>query len=466
LTRIKLLIKIRKEKFHLLLSIILPMAIRSIPEFAFLYPIGFDTPLYFAMGKEWARHPLPFPLFVSLLGALYSLGIDLVVAMKFIPTLVYGFLGVASFLFAKNYLTWETLNSLLASLTLSLSIAMLRMSWDMHKLTLGVALMLLSLSFWRGLRDIREKLLFSVLSILTMFSHELITVTYLLTLVLFVLRKDENRVLALTIFLIGATCFLGAWYGSRLEIVFGWISTIFKSASFSSFTHELYTNGILIMKLYLPMLPILMIGLFRDDAVNVWTAFYLLGSLSTIISSSFILGGVLPWRYILLLIIPFSIYVARGATILSKRIRIGRRSLWALIVILIVNFPSYSFLTSLGSPIFYEYEGIMPEHMVQTSIPLWDIEPALKLLKNVNEGVLIVYGDFIGWAKYLSNAKVVTFGGTYQQAQTLEDAMRLLDGEKNIYLLYWDDSVAAKLGFKVIATNGNLRLYKYGGSAA
>lgn len=456
----KLLIRVRKEKLCLFLSAIIPIIVRSIPEAIFPYPIGFDTPLYFVMGKEWIKRPLPFPLFVSLLGVLYFIGVDLVLAMKFIPTLVYGLLGIASFMFAKNYLAWGAFDSLLASLSLSLSIAMLRMSWDMHKLTLGIALMLLSYSFSRTRENLKGRILFFILSMLAIISHELITVTYLLTLVFLAMRRNENRFLALTVLVMGALCFFGAWYGNRLEKTFEWIPVMFKSAPFSSITYELHTNGVLILKLYLLTLPASIIGLFRDDAVTIWLAFNLLGSTATIISPSFLLGGVLPWRYILLLTVPLSVYAARGAIILGEKIGFGRKDLWALIIIFLVNFPSFSFLTT-GALTTYRCKGIMPEHMAQSSIPLHDIEPTISLSRRVKEGVLLVHGDFIGWAKYYASVKVIGFGGTYGVAPTLDQALNLAKNESKIYLLFWYDEAVEKFGFKVLAMEGNLKLYEY-----
>jgi len=463
LKQIRISIRFRKEKFCLLSSMVISVIVRSIPEAIFPYPIGFDTPLYFVMGKRWVQQPLPFPLLIALIGTLYVMGVDLVLVMKFLPVLLYGLLGFASFIFARKYLIWDDFNSLLASLSLSLSIAMLRMSWDMHKLTLGIALMLLSLSFWKCMKDVKGKILFSILSLLTMISHEIIVVTYVIILAFFALRKSEGRILTLVILSAGILCFFGAWYSSRLENVFGWVSTIFMSAPFSGFTHELYASGFLIMKLYLLTLPISIIGLFRDDVTTIWTAFYLLGSLSTMLFPSFLLGGVLPWRYILLLTVPLSIYAAKGSSILSEKIKFGRKSLWALILILLVNFPSYPFLTALGVLETYKHEGIMPEHMAQTSIPLYDIEPTINLLSKVEGGALIVYGNFIGWAKYYTDAEVIGFGGTYGVAPSLKQALNLIENKTRVYLLFWNDAVAEELGFRILAIEGNLRLYEYVG---
>ena len=455
-------IKVKKDNLYFLLSVTLSMIIRFIPEAIFPYVIGFDTPLYFVMGKEWIKRPLPFPLFVALLGSLYFIGVDLLLAMKILPILLYGLLGYASFMFAVKYLLWSNFASLLASLNLSLSIAMLRISWDMHKLTLGVALMLLSLSFWRSMKDVKSRAFFLILSTLTIISHELITVTYLLTMTIFIIRRGENRISALAVLLIGASCFLGAWYGRNPEMVFGWIPIIFSSTPFSNVTYELHENALLILKLYLLTLPASIIGFFKDDAITVWFAFYLLGSLSTIFSPTFLLGGVLPWRYILLLAIPLSTYATRGILILGGKVG-AWKPLLALILALFMNFPSYPFLTALNAPIIYRHGGVMPEHMAQTSIPLHDIEPTINLLRKVGHGTLIVYGDFIGWAKYYTNARVIGFGGVYGEAPTLEQALALIRDDSEVFLIFWDDVIAERLGFQVLAMEGNLRLYKYVG---
>ncbi|MEM2352277.1 MAG: hypothetical protein QXT26_07705, partial [Thermoproteota archaeon] len=323
-----------------------------------------------------------------------------------------------------------------------------------------IALMLLSCSFLRTGDNLKGKILFFILSMLAIISHELITVTYLLTLMFLAMRRNENRFLALTVLVMGALCFFGAWYGSRLEKTFEWIPMMFTSAPFSNIARELHTNGALILKLYILTLPMSITGLFRDDAVTIWLAFNLLGSLATIISPSFLLGGVLPWRYILLLTVPLSVYAAKGVTILSEKIGFGRKALWTLIIIFLANFPSFSFLT-MGALTIYRYEGVMPEHMAQSSIPLYDIEPTISLSRRVKEGVLLVHGDFVGWAKYYASVKVIGFGGTYGVAPTLDQALNLAKNESKIYLLFWHDEAVERFGFRVLAMEGNLKLCEY-----
>ncbi|MFB0522142.1 MAG: hypothetical protein ACETV1_00090, partial [Candidatus Bathyarchaeia archaeon] len=86
------------------MSFVIPAFVRWIPEAQFPYPIGYDTPLYISWGKHYASNPVAFPLMLPLLGGLYASGFDLVAVMTYLPTLLYGLLGLSAFLFSRLYL--------------------------------------------------------------------------------------------------------------------------------------------------------------------------------------------------------------------------------------------------------------------------------------------------------------------------------------------------------------------------
>jgi len=109
------------ERTVILLSFIIPALIRWIPETQFPYPIGFDTPLYISWGRHYVSNPTIFPLIQPLLGLLYALGLDMVAVMKYLPTLLYGFLGFSAYRFSRCYLGWNLKKSLLAVLLVALS---------------------------------------------------------------------------------------------------------------------------------------------------------------------------------------------------------------------------------------------------------------------------------------------------------------------------------------------------------
>ncbi|MEM3162648.1 MAG: hypothetical protein QW056_06660, partial [Candidatus Bathyarchaeia archaeon] len=270
----RIALKIREHSLYTLLSALIPALIRFIPEMMFPYPIGFDTPLYLAMAKDFAAHPQPFRLFIVIIGLLHVLGVDLMVAMKFLPTLVYCLLGFSIFKFANRHLGWRDYHALLASINLTISVAMLRISWDMHKLALGVALLLLTLSMSKTLyvseptRLDAGRIAFFTLSMLTLITHELIAVLFMLTLIYYALRRRESRLFLITLLACCMSLFFGLWYWDRFSEVFGWIPAIFQSPPLSRFWPELQENGGLMVKLFPLYIPFIIISFFRDGTLR------------------------------------------------------------------------------------------------------------------------------------------------------------------------------------------------------
>jgi hypothetical protein len=220
------------------------------------------------------------------------------------------------------------------------------------------------------------------------------------------------------------------------------------------------------MKLYLPILPLSIAGYFKDKIMNTWLILALLGSLSTIILPSFLLGGVLPWRYVLLLAIPLAIYATN--TLWKIKIKFSKNQTITIAIILLIHLATFTFLGLKIVPAYYEDPGKIPSNMVQTSIPLYDIKPTITLLnqiKNEQNITLLVYGDFVGWALYYTNAKVIGFGGTYNEGPDIQQVLTKIARKDNLYLLWWNDQEAYLLGFKKISQQGNLALYKYSNTA-
>jgi hypothetical protein len=216
------------------------------------------------------------------------------------------------------------------------------------------------------------------------------------------------------------------------------------------------------MKLYLPILPLFIAGYFKDKIITTWLILALLGSLSTIISPSFLLGGVLPWRYVLLLAVPLAIYTTN--TLWKIKIKFSKNQTITIAIILLIHLATFTFLGLKIVPAYYEDPSKIPSNMVQTSIPLYDIEPTITLLnqiRNEQNITLLVYGDFVGWALYYTNAQVIGFGGIYNAGPDLQQVLTKIARKDNLYLLYWNDQEAYLLGFKKISQQGNLALYKY-----
>jgi hypothetical protein len=460
-------VTINLKKHAIILSFIIPATIRAIPEIQFPYPIGYDTPLYFAYAKYHAQEGLwpPYRLFQTvILGGLYAIGIDAVIAMKILPTIIYGFFGLSIYLLAKNYLQWNNTKSLLASIITTLSIANLRISWDLHDQMLGLVFLTLTVSI---IKSITKKphitITFIILTTLTILAHQLTGVILISLLLILALTNIKNKhgLIFLAILFIAFTLFIYKYLNIDNLLKLYQIP-IFTYPTFQSIMYE-SQNIIMIMKLYLPIIPLSIIGYFKDKVMTTWLILMLFGSLSTIISPSFLLGMVEPWRVILLLAIPLAIYATN--TVWKIKMKISKNQTITIAIILLMNLSTFTFIGLKIIPPYYEMPGKMPTSMVQTSIPLYDIEPTITLLnqiKNEKDIILLVYGDFAGWALYYTNAQIIGFGGggTYNMFPSLQQAFEYVP-KHNLYLLYWNDYEAYSLGFKKISQQGNLALYKY-----
>ena len=454
-----------------ILALVSALAIRSIPELLFPYPIGFDTPLYFVFGKNYASNGQFFPLLNFILGRLYAAGIDMVPTMKILPTMIYGLFGFGVYLFSKLRLKLSGWESLTISVMAVLSHAALRMSWDMHKLMLAITLIILAASF-EYLAKWYSRLAYGILMLLALASHELIAAIAILYLLVKTVtrfypdlvkgRNRPNFIENLALLSICAATFY-TWYALKGEPyrLYNWISGLWAAPPLSKALFEI-NNLKFFLLMYATLLPFAIIGAKKESLLLTWLAFAIFGSFCTIFFPGFLLGGVLPWRYVLLAFFPLS--VMAGLSIRKIVGRVSGRMLKLILVLAIIaacNLNSFPFLGMVTSPKFLEVPEVMPRNMVSSSIPIWDIEPTITLSRMIrdDDAIVLVPGNFVGWVQYYTNAKVIGFTMPYKK-YSLEDAVADFKNEK-LYLIWWDSAKATKLGFKQITKVGNLRLFQY-----
>jgi len=123
----------KSDKVVYLLSFLIPLAIRSIPELLSPVPIGFDTAIYLVQAKNLSSKPAILPFFSKILSILYSFGVDLIVLMKILPPLFFATTVFLAGMYARMRLGWSWRNTLILIVIMTFSAAMLRMSWDLHR---------------------------------------------------------------------------------------------------------------------------------------------------------------------------------------------------------------------------------------------------------------------------------------------------------------------------------------------
>jgi hypothetical protein len=415
----------------------------------------------------------------------------------------------AVYLFSRKWFGWSGPKSLLAALIFTFQLAILRISWDLYRNFLAMIFLLLALPLVYKANTRKGLISLSLLSLLVVFSHELVA-AILLTMVFGVVvfdsisRNSIKRHLkvilalvpALTIFLL-ITFTVLFQYGFAAEpniisahnpspfhpfnLVF--IQDYFKVASpvesypsyFSLVSDVFSLFGIL----YLIWLPLVAIGFFRDKLLDVFSIVLLVATFSCIIIPFFAIFQWSRWMY--MLAYPFTFYAANGvakrshSSLLRVKLKLNRIrsfSRLASITILISIILSFLFLAaptrfavfSLGRANSY-----FPSTMQQNTLPLEDQNYLIETFEwlntnGSNNSSLLLHQSLLSWARlYLSENIVRVY-----YISNIEDALHLAlkEGFSHVYLIWWNTNIGwynitVPNYFHEIFKSGRISVFQY-----
>src|SRR5450759_668445 len=171
---------------YLLAAFFVPLMVRSIPEIlSWPYPLGLDTlnvmpqiqnAYVFSLGPVgFLQHTNLFYLIATLL---YELFHNVVTAIKILGPLLLAALSFTMYLYARKGLCWSNKKSLLVSILVATYFVSLRDSWDLYRQTLGLVFLMAALISLKSLNSPRKYYAASFFMVLTVFSHELASVTF------------------------------------------------------------------------------------------------------------------------------------------------------------------------------------------------------------------------------------------------------------------------------------------------
>ncbi|WXG40362.1 MAG: hypothetical protein WED07_06020 [Candidatus Freyarchaeum deiterrae] len=175
------------ERKYLLLSFLVPLFIRVVPEvIAYPWLIGYDTLVLYAPYLYYFQiygFSLAFyytfimyhvtPLLYTFVGGLGILtGANPVLILQVVAPILTGFLGFSIYYFLTGYLDWSDKRSLFCVILSVSYFVALRISWDLLRNTLGLAFLFLAVSQTKSLGERRKSLLFIIFSLLCTLTHE------------------------------------------------------------------------------------------------------------------------------------------------------------------------------------------------------------------------------------------------------------------------------------------------------
>jgi len=395
---------------------------------------------------------------------------------------------------------------------LSLQTVTLRISWDLLRNELGLAILLYSLA---ALEDIDKRpLLFTTLSMLTVLSHQFASVILLVIITALTICHLYKREISLAERIVlssmpAALIFVGVLgnpAGFRVipsspnTSIFPKTLSVFTRPRAFPFVDYLAGEGFidysgsymnllvdfvsLYVASYLPLLPLVVIGFrdLREPKIDLWTGFCTTASLMAIATPRFALTH---WeRWMMMLIIPYTLYGSQGVITLYSIIvrkksmpRVSRKvlviavcSLYASIALLYVTSSSANSISPYA--LLWPSTKYSPATLLRQGTPLEDIpriEQALKWLDTNREGdsCLLARETFVDWAKiYLKSDATIIDYWVKDVSVGLEYA-KMLKYEK-IYWIWWENDIGLKWygqqmpsDFKPVYKTGNIVIYEY-----
>jgi hypothetical protein len=481
------------------LAFFVGFVIRLVPELlSYPYAIGFDTVYYAWVLKSsvvwynWSQFFSTTWLFYGIFVPVYSLvHVDPFMLLKAAAPLLFGFNALGVYFFAKKALNWTDRKALFCSLVFSLQIAALAISWGLYRNLLGMAVLLFALPFLKDVgKSWKAFSLFVGLSVLVVFSHEYAEVTLFVAAFAVALSGFLKRAITEALRVIGAVApalglflvriFLtlfpvsysvpGLDYISTYQPVGRYTGVFFfftnylrVSDNFQSYSSylALFSNvASLFVLLFLILLPLILIGFFRDSILDSWVGLLLVGSLGALFVPWFALD---EWsRWMLMLVYPFTFYVVNGVERVlhsggvsaSPRwrrlnwLKVSKRAAAGLLVVsfclgsVFMAFPLVNgHIGLVGLPTTVTY---VPSSMQSSTLPLVDVNSAVDALKWVNtqmngSSAFLAQNAFLWWSLlYLTNTRaIVYFDSNFDAAISAAYA----HGFSRVYFVWWNTNI-------------------------
>jgi hypothetical protein len=479
-----------------LLAFAIPLIMRAIPEILMgQYLVGFDTLGYYApniltwLGNGvniWALLSSAPLLYILLMGITYA-GAPIVITLKILGPLILGLLGFSVYFYANKGLSWSPKKSLTVATLSTVYFVALRISWDMFRSELAlIFLFIILLLLQKNSGSLKNGLLLSLTMALVVLSHQLIAIIMftiiIASIVNYSLKNKKAELTKLIVYSVPAAIlfsiilyinyfvFSSPLVGYSVDYAGGFEAL----AAASHLDLIINTLGFLVF-CYLPLIPFLIFGFKRFKSkmhLNIWILWIFIPILLVIISpSTFFLGGVLPFRWILLLTYPLSFYAVEGLFAIKRSWykTVYKLAIISIIAILSVGFVALPNSGAIGY--FGAYPTYIPKSMLQNTVQLSDCQGTANALSwaksNMpSNGYLLVHEAFYGWAtlNFDSNRLIPYF---FDNLTDLTNTLQSNGSTNTLYLIWWVNGTGwygqttVPSPFTELYHSGNIAIYQY-----
>jgi hypothetical protein len=464
------------------------------------YLVGFDTTAHYVPTTlQWLNGNVTLWGFVATAPMLYLATTALtlvsgsvIIALKILPSMLLGFLGLSIYIYANRGLSWSPKKSLIPALVGTLYFVALRVSWDALREEIAIIflfLVLTAITYLVGKKlSWKHYLLFSVALGAIVLSNQVVAVLalgiVLFTVIYKFLRESRVNALRLIVFSLPAVAFfLAVFYLSpavpEYRLIFGFPSTPdgwLALFGYSSYPAMLWSEAVFVLYCFLLLVPLAVLSIkhFKNFQMQSWIVLIFLAAFVPMVSPSGL-------RLIMLLVYPLVFYAVDGLSVL-KNVRwprfgktvlgAGMAYLAAITVILSVGFMVMPAETpfpyfSAGGLNSHIYQ--IPSSMLQNSVPISDcqgVEDAVQWVKGHMDqnSLLLSHRAFYGWELSAINAGQVLL---YEYDNPAQVAGNLTGTYSNVFLIWWVDGKGwyglptVPSVFHEVYHSGNIAVYTY-----
>lgn len=454
----------KKFSKQALLAFLTPLVVRSVPEIiSWPYPLGFDTVFSYVPWIK-SRYPLNIevtkflkgtnmlPLLTTLLND--YLVRDPILTVKLLGPLLYALLGLSIYIFSRKVLNWSPNKSFLLVSIYSIYFISLRISWEMYRQMLGTIFLFLTLTIYRSANNKVSNILVPILSILTIFSHEITGVT--LTAILlgeaiagFLERNEKGLTIVFSLLVLVTTlCYMiFDPFSKELRLSL----ERFDESRYSIAQHVL---GFLLYS-YSFLIPFTLYGLIklRNRIIYSWLCFTFLISIWPIIYPQ--ASPPFWFRWAIFTVYPILMLFVEGfhralSCVASK----GAKTVIVLYISFIIFTGTWYLVADPehAFPYFSDYnpyKAYIQTSMIQSTIPIKDIEPTMKAIRwllEYSNGTIVLHEAFYPWATLYEKVPRKTIlvserdlSKIYRRtfADALTEISKKTNGDNEIYTIWW-----------------------------
>jgi len=430
------------------------------------FPVGYDIPFY-AIGASHFVEEGPLRMLVSpflmssILWAFYIMGLNLYIVLKIFAPVLYGFMMASFYTFLRRALDWGVERSTFCATICALQPMALRISWDLLKMELGLAVLFFFLANFRKWERENKWALISFSELLTVFSHQLPAILMFMFLAYELNKRRAPRAkilisalpaaLVFSLYLLSFTGVITPPSPPQHRSIL-WLKTPYNRALFprNYFLEKPFRSGNWAdVALYVPLtfltcfallLVFAPLGLRSHGFLDIMSIWLVIASFS-VIACPWAYPFVHFFRWMLMMVFPLAIYATDGAFNLAKHV--GRREVLETFLIL-------NTMIGIGYANGFPYahvippvmEPYMPDRMTYSTIELSaldDCKACICWLNShaENNSVLVVEHRFLAWAILWLDERISI--AAYEVDVPLDDVelWSVISAYEHIYVIWY-----------------------------